>query len=117
MQGRKSAAMYAITGITGKVGGQVARALLTAGQPVQAIVRDPNKGATWKALGCHVSLADMNDPAALSIAFKAAAGVFILLPPVFDPADGFPETRATVNALRHALQAARPQRVVCISTI
>ena len=109
--------MYAITGITGKVGGQVARALLNAGQAVRAVVRDPSKGAAWKSLGCDVSLADMNDATALSVAFKAAAAVFVLLPPIFDPAEGFPETRATVTRLRQALQAARPQRVVCISTI
>jgi len=109
--------MYAITGITGKVGGQVARALLSAGHAVRAVVRDPNKGAAWKALGCDIALADMNDVAALSTAFKAATGVFVLLPPIFDPADGFPETRATVYALRQALETASPQRVVCISTI
>jgi uncharacterized protein YbjT (DUF2867 family) len=31
--------MYAITGITGKVGGELARDLLAAGQRVRAIVR------------------------------------------------------------------------------
>ena len=30
--------MFAITGITGKVGGEVARALLAAHQPVRAVV-------------------------------------------------------------------------------
>jgi NAD(P)H dehydrogenase (quinone) len=32
--------MYAITGITGKVGGTVARTLLAGGKPVRAVVRD-----------------------------------------------------------------------------
>jgi NAD(P)H dehydrogenase (quinone) len=109
--------MYSITGITGKVGGEVARTLLNAGQAVRAVVRDARKGAAWEELGCGVSVADMNDATALTAAFKAATGVFVLLPPVFDPAPGFPETRATVEALRQALQAAHPQRVVCISTI
>ena len=36
--------MYAITGITGKVGGELARNLLAAGQPVSAIVRNASKG-------------------------------------------------------------------------
>jgi uncharacterized protein YbjT (DUF2867 family) len=40
-----------------------------------------------------------------------------LLPPIFDPSPDFPETRATIAALRHALEAARPQKIVCISTI
>ena len=109
--------MHAITGITGNVGGEVARALLNAGHAVRAVIRDPRKGAVWEALGCDVSLADMNDAAALAAAFKAASGVFVLLPPNFDPSPDFPETRAIVAALRRALATARPGKVVCISTI
>ncbi len=109
--------MYAITGITGNVGGQAARTLLNAGHAVRAVIRDPGKVEAWEKLGCEVSLADMKDPDALTAAFKAAAGVFVLLPPNFDPSPDFPETRAIVAAVRRALQAARPEKVVCISTI
>ena len=35
--------MYAITGITGRVGGAVARNLLSKNQSVRAVVRDANK--------------------------------------------------------------------------
>ena len=35
--------MYAITGITGQIGGAVGRTLLAAGQPVRAVVRDVDK--------------------------------------------------------------------------
>ena len=65
--------MYAITGITGKVGGEMARALLAAGQPVRAIVRDAAKGEVWARLGCEVALAGMEDAAALAKAFSAAS--------------------------------------------
>ena len=41
--------MYAITGITGKVGGELARTLIAAGEPVRAIIRDPKKGEEWAA--------------------------------------------------------------------
>jgi NAD(P)H dehydrogenase (quinone) len=109
--------MHAITGITGNVGGEVARALLNAGHAVRAVIRDPRKGEVWEARGCDVSLADMNDAAALAAAFKAASDVFVLLPPNFDPSPDFPETRAIVAALRRALATARPGKVVCISTI
>ena len=109
--------MYAITGVTGKVGGAVARTLSKAGCPVRAVVRDPHKGAAWADSGCEVAIAEMNDAAALTTAFSGTAGVFVLLPPIFDPSPGFPETRATVAALRQALENARPARIVCISTI
>jgi NAD(P)H dehydrogenase (quinone) len=109
--------MYAITGVTGQVGGAVARTLMEAGCPVRAVVRDARKGASWTERGCALALADINDAAALTAAFAGVEGVFVLLPSSFDPTPGFPETRAIVTALRTALVAARPGRVVCLSTI
>jgi NAD(P)H dehydrogenase (quinone) len=109
--------MYAITGITGQVGGAVARALLAEDRPVRAVVRDAGKGALWQQRKCEVSVADVNDAKALAAAFAGTEGVFVLIPPLFDPKPGFPEVRAIVAALRSALEAARPARVVCLSTI
>jgi uncharacterized protein YbjT (DUF2867 family) len=59
----------------------------------------------------------MEDAEALTAAFKDAAGVFILPPSEFDPAPGFPEARAVIDAVKMALQAASPGRVVCLSTV
>ena len=109
--------MYAITGITGQVGSALALNLLAAGQPVRAVVRDVAKGAAWAERGCEIALADINDSAALTRAFTGAEAVFVLLPPTFDPADGYPESRALIASLRSALAAARPQRVVVLSTV
>ncbi|WP_420993220.1 NmrA family NAD(P)-binding protein [Cupriavidus sp. 30B13] len=109
--------MFALTGITGQVGGVLARALLSAGKDVRAVVRSQHKGAGWAAQGCEVALADMNDAQALQRAFSGAEGVFVLLPPVYDPSPDLSESRRVVAALRAALLAARPPRVVCLSTI
>jgi NAD(P)H dehydrogenase (quinone) len=109
--------MYAITGITGKVGGEVARALLAAGDKVRAIVRDERKGKAWADRNCDVAVAEMTDVSALTATFQNATGVFVLLPPIFDPSPGFPEAREIIAALRSALSAARPAKVVCLSTI
>jgi uncharacterized protein YbjT (DUF2867 family) len=109
--------MFAITGITGKVGGGVAEALLKSGRAVRAVVRDPNKGKGWADRGCQVAVASMDDAAALTTAFADCQGVFVLLPPVFDPLPDFAESRAAIAALRKALDAARPRRIVCLSTI
>jgi uncharacterized protein YbjT (DUF2867 family) len=65
----KEAVMYAITGITGQVGGAVARALLAARLPDRAVVRAAGKGATWAEHGCEAAIADMNDAVALTAAF------------------------------------------------
>jgi uncharacterized protein YbjT (DUF2867 family) len=109
--------MYAITGITGKVGGALARTLLAAGQPVRAVVREAGKGQAWAGLGCEIALADMEDAGALAAAFKDTDGVFILPPSEFDPAPGFPEARAVIAAVKTALEAVRARKVVCLSTI
>jgi uncharacterized protein YbjT (DUF2867 family) len=109
--------MYAITGITGKVGGALARALLADGQPIRAVVRDTDKGRAWAERGCSVALAEMHDAASLSAAFKGTAGVFILPPSEFDPSPGFPEARAVIDAVKTALESAHPGKVVCLSTI
>lgn len=109
--------MYAVTGVTGQVGGVVALALLAAGRDVRAVVRSEHKAQAWADQGCDVALAEMHDAQALTQAFSNTDGVFILLPPNFDPSEGFPESRAMIAAIRQALLAARPHRVVCLSTI
>src|ERR1043165_6624994 len=108
---------FAITGITGKVGGALARTLLDTGLHVRAVVRDVAKAHDWAARGCNVAFADMTDAAALAAAFDGTAGVFVLPPPEFDPAPGFPEARATIDALVAAIERAQPPKVVFLSTI
>lgn len=109
--------MYAITGISGQVGGALARALLTAQQPIRAVLRDAKKAGAWAARGCDIALAEMEDATALTAAFMDTTGVFILLPPIFDPAPGFPEMRRVITAVKTALETTRPGRVVCLSTV
>ena len=109
--------MFAITGITGQVGSAVARALIDNGQRVRAVVRDAAKGAAWARKGCEVAVADLDDAAALKKAFADVEGVFFVLPPVFDPSPNFGEARRVIAAVREALDAVRPAKVVSLSTI
>ena len=109
--------MYAVTGITGKVGGAVAQSLLSAGQAVRAVVRDRDKGTVWADLGCDIAVASLSDPVALVQAFEGTNGVFAMLPPVFDPAPGFPEARGFIESMHKALAEAKPKKVVALSTI
>jgi uncharacterized protein YbjT (DUF2867 family) len=109
--------MYAITGITGQVGSAVARELLDSGQKIRAVARDPAKVSAWATRGAQIAVAEMADSTALTKAFEDTEGVFVLLPPVFDPSPGFTEARAYVAAVKTALIAASPARVVCLSTI
>jgi uncharacterized protein YbjT (DUF2867 family) len=109
--------MFAITGISGQVGSAVARALIAKGKRIRAVVRNADKGAAWACQGCEVAVADLDDAAALKKAFAGVEGVFFLLPPVFDPSPDFDEARRVIAAVREALDAVRPAKVVSLSTI
>jgi len=109
--------MFAITGITGKVGGALARALLAMGREIRAVLRDESKAGAWRERGCEIAKAEMDDRSSLASAFQGADGVFILPPSEFDPQPGFPEAKAVIEAVRAALLEARPRKVVCLSTI
>ena len=109
--------MYVITGITGQVGGAVARTLLAEGANVRAVARDARKAAPWVERGCELAIAEMSDAPALARAFAGADGVFVLIPPIFDPSPGFVEAAAVISAVRDALAEVRPARTVCLSTV
>ena len=109
--------MFAVTGVTGKVGGAVARALRDTGLPIRAVVRDAAKGAPWAARGCNVAVADLDEVAPLAAAFTGVGGAFAVLPPIFDPTPGFPEAKAMIGTLRAALAEALPPKLVVLSTV
>jgi NAD(P)H dehydrogenase (quinone) len=109
--------MFAITGISGQVGGEVARNLLAAHQTVRGVARDISKCNPWAERGCHLVNADINDAAALAAAFQGVDGAFILVPPNFDPSPDFSEARTLAATLSSAIDASRPRKVVYLSTI
>ena len=109
--------MVAVTGITGKVGSRVARGLLAQGQTVRAVVRSRAKGDEWAALGCDVSVASIDDAAAMTEAFRGVEGVFLMTPPNYDPEPGFPDTQRNSVAIRTAIEESRPAKVVFLSTV
>jgi NAD(P)H dehydrogenase (quinone) len=109
--------MHAVIGVTGKVGGTVAKTLLAAGTKVRAVVRDGEKGRPWAAKGCEVAIASISDADALAAAFAGADGVFLMTPPDYDPEPGFPDTQVNAIAIAKAIAAARPGRVVFLSTV
>ncbi len=109
--------MFAITGVTGKVGGAVARSLLAQGHKVRAVVRDAEKGRSWSAQGCDIAIANLEDATGLTKAFHGVEGVFLMTPPNYDPEPEFPETHKAAAAIRQAIETSRPGKVVFLSTV
>ena len=109
--------MYAVMGVTGRVGGAAAASLLQSGAEVRAVLRDAAKARAWSDKGCEIARARTEDPAALTPAFQGVEGAFVSLPGVFDPEPGFPEARAAIESIRQSLERTQPPKVICLSTI
>jgi uncharacterized protein YbjT (DUF2867 family) len=67
-----------VVGATGRQGGATARALLAAGAPVRALVRDPDSptAVALAARGATLVRGDLDDPASLRSAADGVRGVF-----------------------------------------
>ncbi|WP_345407098.1 NmrA family NAD(P)-binding protein [Nonomuraea salmonea] len=84
-----STAPVLVTGATGRQGGATARALLAAGVPVRALVRDPAaEGAkAIEALGADLVTGDLGDRDSVARAAEGARAVFsVQMPPSPPPA-------------------------------
>jgi uncharacterized protein YbjT (DUF2867 family) len=62
-------------------------------------------------------MAGLDDTGALKHAFADADGVYVMTPTWFESADMFAENVRAVEALGQALRAARPERIVLLSSI
>jgi uncharacterized protein YbjT (DUF2867 family) len=109
--------VYAITGVTGHVGGAVAKELIGAGKPVRAIVRDRDKAKGLAAKGAELAVADFNSAGDLVKAFESVEAAFIIMAPNFAPEKNYPEARAIASSLRRGLEQALPRRVMILSSI
>jgi uncharacterized protein YbjT (DUF2867 family) len=76
-----------VTGATGQQGSAVARALLSEGTPVRALVRDPQsaRASAIEEVGATLVVGDLNDKDSLIAAASGARAVFSIQTP--DPAD------------------------------
>ncbi len=109
--------MFTILGITGNVGGSVAKTLLDAGKKVRGIVRDKAKAAHWAKQGVELVTGDISDTESLVKAMQGCEGVFVMNPPNFAPKPGFPEAMASLSNIHAALAKASPPKAVYLSSI
>lgn len=93
---------YVIAGVSGNTGSVVAETLLSAGAKIRVVVRDEAKGASWKARGAEVAVADLGDADALAKALAGAKGAYLLVPPNMTS----PTPKADLAKVRDAIVAA-----------
>lgn len=102
-----SAAPVLVAGATGKQGGATARALLAAGTPVRALVRDAAaaRARAVEELGAELVTGDLDDRASLARAAAGARAVFSVQMPALT-ADGF-DFDGEVTQARNLIEASR----------
>ncbi|WP_290055992.1 NmrA family NAD(P)-binding protein [Amycolatopsis solani] len=100
-----------VTGATGKQGGATARALLKAGIPVRALVRDPARAQAVRELGAELVVGDLYDPESLRPAVRGVRGVFSVQMPDLSDLDGDSEWVQGRNLIDAAREAGVPQFV------
>jgi uncharacterized protein YbjT (DUF2867 family) len=108
--------MYVVLGANGRAGGEAARALIEHGEAVRVVVRHPEQGAKWTALGAEMAVASIEDAGTMANALKGASGAFLLNPP---PVSGDPYacTEKLGEALADAARRARLPKAVVLSSI
>lgn len=108
--------MFLVLGITGRIGGTVARHLLAQGKPVRALVRDRAKAADWANRGVALVEGDWHDADAITRALQGVEGAFVMLPPVYLPSRDFAESQVLIAAYAKALKAVQLPRLVVLSS-
>ncbi len=109
--------MYVVTGATGHTGNVVAKALLTKGEKVRVVGRNPDRLKPLVAQGAEPFSADLSDTASIAKAFAGAKAVYVMMPPNLASPDfrGF-QNRVT-DAVAAALKSAGIMHVVTLSSI
>jgi len=110
--------MYVITGASGHTGSVVARTLLERGERVRIVLRDEAKAAVWRQWGAEVTLAELHDASALSLAMMGARGAYLLLPPPTPSSTGVLGDRLRmVDAMGRAVKASGVPHFVLLSSM
>ncbi|MER6442883.1 NmrA/HSCARG family protein [Streptomyces sp. NPDC001185] len=108
-----------VTGATGQQGGATARALLAAGVPIRALVRDPRSkpAQAIEALGAELVRADLSDRASLGPAVEGVRAVFsVQMPPMTETGVDFAGELAQATNLVDAAKARGVRQFVQSST-
>src|SRR3984885_12039119 len=105
--------MYVILGATGHTGSIVSNFLLSKGQKVRVIGRDPGRLQPFVDKGAEAFTADMSDATALAKAFSGARAAYLLLPPAKSPEEQERDSDAIAKVVK---ESALPYRVLLVTS-
>jgi uncharacterized protein YbjT (DUF2867 family) len=108
--------MHIIMGGTGHIGSAVAGALLSRGEAVTVITRDPRRGAALQAKGAKIAAVDVMDSERLREIFRQGRKAFLLNPPAAPQSDTDAEELQTIDSIVRALADVGLEHIVLEST-
>jgi uncharacterized protein YbjT (DUF2867 family) len=94
--------IYVILGASGHTGSIVATFLLSKGQKVRVIGRDPGRLQRFVDKGAEAFTADMSEATALTKAFSEARAAYLLLPPAKSPEEQERDSDAIAKAVKES---------------
>ncbi len=111
--------MYVVAGASGNTGSVVADTLLTRGEKVRLLVRDPAKVARFAARGAEVVQTDLDDVEKVAAALRGpeVKGAYLLLPPLYTATDLRRDYGKRTEALFRAVESSGIAHVVLLSSI
>jgi uncharacterized protein YbjT (DUF2867 family) len=95
-------AMYVILGSSGNTGSIIASSLLSKGQRVRVVGRDPGRLQRFVHNGGEAFTADVSNAAALTKAFGGARAAYLMLPPITSREDQERESDAIARAVKES---------------
>ena len=109
--------MYVVIGASGHTGSTVAEKLLSQGEQVRVVGRDPAKLESFKQRGAEVFVGEVTDAGAMAKAFAGADAAYVMIPP--NP--GAPNVPAfqqqVMESLASAVDKNHVEQVVALSSV
>ncbi|WP_051979138.1 NmrA family NAD(P)-binding protein [Edaphobacter aggregans] len=94
--------VYVILGASGNTGSIIANSLLSKGEKVRVMGRDPGRLQRFVGKGAEAFTADMSDAAALTNAFSGARAAYLMLPPAKSRKNQERESDAIAKAVKES---------------
>jgi uncharacterized protein YbjT (DUF2867 family) len=109
--------MYVVIGATGNTGSVVAEKLLSQGQKVRVLGRDPHRLEQFAKKGAEAVVADVSDGNALAKALSGATALYAMIPPNMSAPDVRAFQSQVSSAISQAVQKSGVKHVVALSSV
>jgi len=109
--------MYVITGASGHTGAVAAKSLLSRGQKVRVLGRNPDRLKDLASAGAEVFVCDITDATKLTEAFRGAEAAYVLMPPNLASSDYRTFQEQVSDSAATAVAASKLNHVVTLSTV